>query len=119
MVGLERRGLGEPEGFISYKSWTHVVKHLPKATIIDVSQLFDQMTFVKSEEEISLIRHSAHIGGMACQAMLDITKPGLSESGIYATIMQEIFTHMASPSAGTTYLRLDSGVDNPSWGNPI
>ena len=119
VVGLESRGLGEPEGCISYKSWTHIVKHLPKSTFIDVSQLFDQMTFIKSEEEISLIRYSAHIGEMACQAMLDIARPGISESEIYANIMKEIFTHMASPSPGATYLILHSGVDNPSWGPPM
>jgi Xaa-Pro dipeptidase len=119
VVGLESRGLGEPEGVISYKTWTYVLKHLAKAKFMDVSQPFDQMTFVKSDEELSLIRHSAYVGEMACQAMLDTAKPGISESEIYAEIMKEIFVHMASPSPGATYLILHSGADNPSWGPPI
>ena len=65
------------------------------------------------------MRYGAHIGEMACQTMLDVTKPGTSESEIYASILKEIFTNMASPSPGATYLILHTGVDNPSWGPPI
>ena len=119
VVGLESRGLGEPEGCISYKTWSYVLGHLPNTTFVDISRAFDELIFIKSEEEISLMRYGAHIGEMACQTMLDVTKPGTSESEIYASILKEIFTNMASPSPGATYLILHTGVDNPSWGPPI
>ena len=119
VVGLESRGPGEPEGCVPYKTWSYVLDHLPNASFIDVSQAFDELIFIKSEEEIALIRHCAHIGEMACQAMLEVTKPGVSESEIYATILKKIFVNMAAPSPGATYLILHTGADNISWGPPI
>lgn len=117
VIGLESRGPGEYEGYIPYKTWTYVLEHLPRATFIDISQPFAELTMVNSEEEIALIRQSAHIGEMACEAMLKIIKPGVSESEIYAAIMKVIYSNGASAPWPT--LILQSGVDNPTWMVPI
>ena len=117
VVGIETSGPGEPEGFIPYKTWSYILERLPKVTFIDVSQSFAEIVFIKSEEEIALVRYSAWIGEMACQAMLEITKPGVSESEICGEIMKVIISNGASPQSPA--LILHSGVDNTSWGPPI
>jgi len=115
VVGLETQGPGQYEGYIPYKTWDYVLKHLPKATFIDVSKPLLEMIMVNSEEEIELIRHSAQIGEMACEAMLKVVKPGVSETQIYATIMEVIFAH----GANCHPLIIQTGVNNPTWIRPM
>jgi Xaa-Pro dipeptidase len=117
VVGLETQGPGQYEGYIPYKAWDYVLKHLPKATFIDISRPLLEMIMVNSEEEIALIRHSAQIGEMACEAMVKVVKPGVSEAQIYATIMQVIYTNGATSLPPT--LIVQSGVDNPTWMLPM
>ena len=105
------------EGFIPYKTWAYVLEHLPHATFVEVSRPFAEVMLVKSEEELALVRYSARIGEMACEAMLNVTRPEVSESEIYGTIMKVIFTHGAN--VRSPQLNLHSGVDNTSWGPPL
>ena len=117
VVGLSTHTPGNPEGFIPYQAWAYVLEQLPKATFVEVSQQFAELMMANSEEEQVLIRHAAHIGEMACEAMLKATRPGVSESEIYAAIMETIYANGATTIAPT--LILQSGPDNPSWQEPI
>lgn len=116
VVGLESWGPFQREGYIPYKTWAYVLEHLPRATFIEVSQPFVELILVNSEEELALVRHCARIGEMACEAMLKVTKPGISESKIYATIMNVIYSNGATTLWPT--LILHTGVDNVSWDAP-
>jgi Xaa-Pro aminopeptidase len=115
VVGLETQGPGQYEGYIPYKTWDYILKHLPKARFIDVSKSLFEMIMVNSEEELKLVRHSAQIGDKACEAMLKMVKPGTSENQIYATIMEVIYANGANANP----LIIQSGVDNPTWIRPI
>ena len=92
-VGLESRTAQVREGIIPYNTWTHVLENLPKSTFIDVSSQFFKLIQVHSEEELTMMRYSALIGERVCQAMLDITKPGVSENEIYAVIAETTYRH--------------------------
>lgn len=116
VVNLERGGPGQLEGYIPYTTWAYVLEHLPNATFADVSQPITELAMVKSEEELAVVRRSADIGEMACEAMLKVTRPGVSESEIYATIMKII--HSNGAGANAPVLILQTGVDNTCWGPP-
>src|SRR5690606_11787230 len=75
---------------------------------------FARHWLVKSEEELELFRHAAAIGESACQVMLDVTKPGVTEAEIYAAVQYEIMRY----GAHTPGLIFHSGPSNPSWGLP-
>jgi len=116
VVGL--KGLDiilEPEGWIPYALWAYVLDSLPNATFSDITRPFIDMVLVKGEEELRLVRQAAHIGEAACEVMLRVTKPGVSESDIYFAIMQAIQDNGGSAPLG---LIIHSGKENPSWGNP-
>jgi Xaa-Pro aminopeptidase len=113
VVGMSFRG----DGIVPYKTWTYVLEKLPKATFVDMTQPYCQMMMVKSEEEIKLIRHSARIGEMACEAMMKVVKVGVSETEIYSTVMSTIYSHGAVTSAA--FFILKTGPDNVSWTSPI
>ncbi len=117
VVGLESKGPAEMEGIVPYKLWAYVVENLPGADFLDSSQTFAEVMIVKSEEELALVRHSGKIGEMACEKMLEVTKPGVPENEIYATIMHTIHSHVAT--APEPHLILASGPSNITWGPPI
>src|SRR3990170_3172548 len=99
VVGVESVAPGEPEGFFPYKTWAHVLKELPQATFVDLSEPFAEMMLVKSAEELELMRYSAQIGEEACKKMFEIAAPGKSERDLYAAITGVIFENGASPPA--------------------
>ncbi len=117
VVGVESVAPGEPEGFFPYKTWAHVLKELPQATFIDLSEPFAEMMLVKSDEELKLMRYSAEIGEEACKKMLQMVTPGVSERDLYAAISEVVFENGASPPA--PFLIIHSGLQNLSWGPPI
>jgi Xaa-Pro aminopeptidase len=115
VVGLKGEGIiGDPEGIIPYTSWAHVLEQLPNATFTDVSRSLIEVVLPKSEEELTLIRQAAQTGEKACQAMVDVIKPGVSESEIFAAVTGVIFAN----GANFRGINMLSGVDNPSWGRP-
>jgi Xaa-Pro aminopeptidase len=117
IVGIESKAPGEMEGFVPYKTWAHVLKELPGAYFLELSDAFVEMVLVKSEEELALMRHSAFIGEEACRRMLEVVKPGASERDLYRAITEVIFAHGGSPPA--PFLILHSGPNNLGWGPPI
>ena len=93
VAGLAFRGAFTRDGFIPYKTWSYVLEHLPGATFVEVSSPFSEIMQLHSEEELTMMRYSAMIGERVCQAMLDITKPGVSENEIYAVIAETTYRH--------------------------
>jgi Xaa-Pro aminopeptidase len=114
VVNLFQRGPGALGG-IAYGDWAGVLEQLPKATFIDIEEQFSELRLVKSEEEIALARYAAEVGEKACEAMLKIVRPGISESEIYATIMYTIL----AKAANSLHVIMQSGVENLSWGMPM
>jgi len=121
VVGVSMYGVGQVEGYVPYSTWVFIQENLKGAKFHEMSQSFAQLVSVKSEEELRLVRRAAQIGEMAAQTMLKVTRPGTSESEIYAAVMYQLFLHGANglnvPYA--TPMLLHSGPDNPGWGPPI
>ena len=121
VLGLDAELPGESEGWVPYKTWARVLEQLPGARWVEVSGDFFKLMLVKSEEELKLLRRAAAIGELACETMLDIARPGVSESEVYAGVMATLYRCGArgSVSPYITPLILQSGPDNPGWGAPM
>jgi len=121
IVGVNIFGVGQVEGYVPYSTWTYILDNLPHAKFHEMSQAFAQLVSVKSDEELQLVRRAADIGELAAKEMMKVTRPGTSESEIYAAVMYQLFLNGANglnvPYA--TPMLLHSGPDNPSWGPPI
>jgi Xaa-Pro aminopeptidase len=120
IVGLDTRGPGEREGYVPYRTWAYILENLPNANFQEVSSAYRQMVFLKSDEELKLVRRAAEIGEVAAEAMMKVTRPGTSESEIYAATMNQIYLNGArggvSPAGHTMIIH--SGPDNMSWAAP-
>ncbi|MCG6535961.1 MAG: M24 family metallopeptidase [Syntrophales bacterium LBB04] len=115
VIGLESEGPGEMEGYIPFKTWSYIRDHLPKVTFVDISSDYYELMLTRSEEEIRLARYSAQVGEMACEAMLEATRPGVRESEIYAAVLNAIHKN----GCDARMLILESGAANISWLTPM
>lgn len=116
IVGLRSRGPMELEGFIPHTLWSHVVEELPSVTFTEVSVPFSYMMARKGADELQLARFAAAVGEQACQRMLDVAKPGVSEAEIYAEVVAEI--SRAGAALTPPSLIIKSGRHSLSWGPP-
>lgn len=104
-----------PYGWTPQPMWAQLQSALPKATFVDVLDDFTSVWLVKSDEELALFRYVSRLAEQACQVMLDVTKPGVSEIEIYAAVLHEFHRN----GAGMAHdLFLHSGPDNLSWDAP-
>ncbi len=67
------------EGLVPYKTWTSVLKGLPKAKFEDVTDRMVEILQVRTPEELELVERAAEIGEHAMEVMLSITKPGVTD----------------------------------------
>ena len=121
VVGVSIFGAGEVEGYVPYNTWQTILNNLPDVKFCDVSTDFARIVLMKSNEELILVRRAAEIGELAAEKMMEMTRPGVSESEIYAAIMHELFLNGANGNnvPYATPMIIHSGTDNPSWGPPI
>ncbi|MBI4322411.1 MAG: M24 family metallopeptidase [Chloroflexi bacterium] len=117
VVGLGGLGARQTEGWIPYRAWATVLEELPGAKFIDVTEGFSEVTFVKSEESLKVIRRAAEVGDLAGEALLHVTRAGVRESDIAAAVMQVLYREAAAGERA--YIILHSGPHNPSWGPPL
>lgn len=116
VVGLASRAAGEVDGIVPYRTWEHVLAELPQSSLEDCSADYARMMLPKTPEELELVRFAAAIGEQACQVMLDVAKPGVRETEIYAAILEVLHTNSASTVA--PHLILSVGDDDPGWSPP-
>ncbi|MGQ4618827.1 M24 family metallopeptidase [Nocardia sp. R7R-8] len=104
-----------PYGWTPQPMWSYLCEQLPNATFVDLLDEFTRIWLVKSEEELTLFRHAAKLAEQACEVMLDVTKPGVSEVEIYSAVLHEFHRNGASMAHD---LFVHSGPDNLSWDAP-
>ncbi|MBO2462404.1 M24 family metallopeptidase [Actinomadura violacea] len=123
--GLERAAIGviglEPyppfhfNPIMPYGLWSAVLEQLPDATFKPVWLSFLLRTLTQSDEELAVLRHSAGIGEAMAQAMLDATRPGVTEADVYAAGMAAGF-RLGAAAPG---MLLQSGPGYACWGPPV
>jgi Xaa-Pro aminopeptidase len=120
--GLHRGTVGVI-GLEPYPPW-HIVPVLPHALYAPLTEQFPQATFKpvwfsllrriirNSEEELALVRHVAAIGDAMAQAMLEASRPGVSEAEVFTAGMAEGLRR----GAHTPHMLISSGPGFVSWG---
>ncbi len=116
VVGFGPTAPGEAEGLLPLGFWNNLTKSLPGATFDDFTQAYTDLILVKSDEELALLRYAAGVSERACQVMLEVCRPGISEATVYAEIMREIYRHGCD--VRYPMLSLHSGAANIGWGPP-
>ncbi|NQX25887.1 M24 family metallopeptidase [Microbacteriaceae bacterium VKM Ac-2854] len=116
IVGLSSRAVGQWSGVIPFSTWNRVLDALPNATFVDVSEAFEILTLVKSEEEQEMVRKAAQLGEAASAAYLAASGVGVLESVPTAAAVNAIM-------AGGGWMRAPfilerAGAHRFGWGQP-
>ena len=114
VIGLESYPPYYFDGAMPYNTWQTILKELPNATFKPIGHKFFALTSVKSPEEIEVLKWSANVGEKMCQAMLEATRPGVSENEIYSAAMAACAKHVGF----TTVILMGSGPEFVGWGLP-
>ncbi len=114
VIGLETYPPYYFEGPIPYNTWKTVIDSFPETTFLPVQKQFFELTAARSNEELEVLKWCGKVGERMCEAMLDATRPGVSEGEIYAAV-----TDACPKEAGFTgMILLGSGHEYFAWGPP-
>lgn len=116
VVGLTSGEPGNPEGLVSWLTWSRLLEACPRADLVDITWDFREMSLPKSAEEIACIRHCGQLGERAAQAMIDLARPGASEYEIYCAVQHEI--HAGGAVSHDPFLIMTWGRDDIGWSEP-
>ncbi|MGD8319198.1 MAG: M24 family metallopeptidase [Gemmatimonadota bacterium] len=114
VIGLEAYPPFYFDGAMPYNTWQTILEDLPEATFEPVGDKFFELTAVKSEEELAVLRWSADVGEKMSQAMLAATRPGVRENEIYAAAMKACAENVGF----TSVILMGSGPEFVGWGPP-
>ena len=115
VVGLEGYPPYHMDGPMPYNTFQTLTEDLPNATFKPVGSRLWELTAVKSDEELEVLKWSASVGESMCQSMLEAAAPGVRENEIYAAAMRACAEHVGF----TTYMLLGSGAEFAGWGPPV
>jgi Xaa-Pro aminopeptidase len=94
-IGITGLGAGTrtPEGTILYNFWRLMRETFPKAEFVDATGLLDQVRFVKSEEEIGVLKKSTQIIEKGVEAKIAHARPGVVDWVVWAEAMAAMMRH--------------------------
>lgn len=124
-LGLEKGRIGTigvlggpnlmPFGWTPQPMWSYLTNQLPGAEFVEVWDAFANIWLVKSDEELAIYRYVSELSEKACEAMLEVTRPGVPETEVYAAIMH-VFHKAGAAMAHDLFVH--SGPANLSWDAP-
>jgi Xaa-Pro aminopeptidase len=116
VVGITSRNPMELEGFVPYATWHHVLENAPGAEFVEMSSPFGLMMLAKGEEELAVARHTAEVGELLARKILDVARPGIRDSDLFAAIVEE--SYRAGLTLTPPSVIIKTGKDTISWGPP-
>jgi Xaa-Pro aminopeptidase len=87
-----------PEGYVNYSSLMAVREALPEATFVDGTPILTEARYVKSEEEIEVLRRSVAIAEASAEALVEHARPGAPAAEVYAHMLFEQTRRGANPA---------------------
>jgi len=82
-----------PEGIIPYSSVKAIQDAFPQATIVNATEMMQEIRAVKSAEEVSLLQRSAEIVEKTIEAMVEHANPGVSEKELYGAMVHAMLAN--------------------------
>ncbi|HLG73875.1 MAG TPA: M24 family metallopeptidase [Chloroflexota bacterium] len=75
---LERGTIGFADAGIAHNLYTQIAKALPEAKLVDVSDVFNNVRTVKSDEEVAMIEQANRVFDAGIEGMYERVRPGMT-----------------------------------------
>jgi Xaa-Pro aminopeptidase len=100
---------------LPYEHYMHLLKELPRAEFVNVSEWYENIRSIKSPEEIALLERAAELNDLCHYQILHATRPGVSHADARRVVEQVAFMHKGNHCM----MHLDSWpMDNQTWPYP-
>jgi len=108
-LGKRRIGLVSMRG-MSYGHVTELQRQFPEAEFVEFGRQFGRIRRVRSDEELVYLRKSGYLTDLACEALENNLRPGLSEQDVLSIVYQAYIKHGGDP--GIHFIAA-TNMDNP------
>jgi len=116
VVGVNSKNPMELEGFVPYAIWDRVLKAVPNAEFVEMSLPFGLMVLAKGPEELAVARHTAQVGELLAQRIIEVARPGIRDSDLFAAIVET--SYRAGLTLTPPSVIVKTGSNTVSWGPP-
>jgi Xaa-Pro aminopeptidase len=111
-AGLARERIGIERHFVSMGHGEEMQKHLPQAQFVDCTRMMDEVRWIKTPEEIALLKQAADLLDNAYLDAFHATKPGDTERMLHSRIV----FNCLSRGAGWVHGILSSSTNMVNYG---
>ncbi|HZD39188.1 MAG TPA: M24 family metallopeptidase [Terriglobales bacterium] len=100
---IRKRGLDKGRiGLVSMRAMayghvTELQRQLPSAEFVDFGPQFTRIRRVRSEEELVYLRKSGYLTDLACEALENSLRPGLTEQDVLSIVYRAYIKHGGDP----------------------
>lgn len=88
--------------------YLELLKHCPDVTVVDATNLLEEIRMVKSDAEIELVRNAAKLAELSFETAANILKPEMTERELIANVDRELVAN----GAESVFHLFSSGVDS-------
>ena len=113
---IRKRGLSKSKiGLVSmrsmaYGSVTELQRQIPDAEFVEFGPQFGRIRRLRSEEELVYLRKSGYLTDLACEALENNLRPGLTEQDILSIVYSAYLKHGGDPGI---HFIATTNMDNP------
>jgi Xaa-Pro aminopeptidase len=106
------------DGVVNHTALVHVMSKLPNATFQDATDVVGLVRYVKGDEEIAFVRHSAEIAAAGLDELIKLARPGVDAGVLYADVLARLL-ELRSESFPMSFTIDSVGVSKPKrYNNP-
>ena len=113
---IRKRGLGKSRiGLVSMRAMayghvTELQRQLPDAELVEFAPQFNRIRRVRSDEELVYLRKSGYLTDLACEALENNLRPGLTEQEVLAIVYRAYIEQGGDPGIHL--------LQRPTWTAP-
>ena len=87
-LGLAEETIGFEKSYVSANRWEEIVGLLPRARIVDSTELMDRVRWIKTPEEVAALEAGARLLDEAYLEVLPTVRPGDTERLVHSRIVE-------------------------------
>ncbi|HEX9265789.1 MAG TPA: M24 family metallopeptidase, partial [Candidatus Binatia bacterium] len=95
---------------IAYGHMTELQRRFPDAEFVDFGTQFGRIRRVRSEEELAYLRKSGYLTDLACEALENSLRPGLTEQDVLSIVYNAYIKNGGDPGI---HFIATTNMDNP------
>ena len=99
-LGLAEETIGFEKSYVSAGRWEEIAGLLPKARVVDCTELMDRVRWIKTPEEVAALEAGAKLLDEAYLEVLPTVRPGYTERLVHSRIIESCLRRGANWAHG-------------------